>query len=99
MMNRRLLLRRAAGVAAVLAAPREGFAANYHLVIRGARVIDPSQCIDRRADVAIRDGKIAALGRDIPASAGTDSIDVSGKLVMPGLIDIHLSRPTPFRRT
>ena len=89
-MNRRLLLRSAAGVAVVLAAPRKIFAAEYDLVIRGGRVIDPAQRIDRRSDVAIRDGKIVALRREIPASAGTDSIDASGKLVVPGLIDIHL---------
>src|SRR5216117_626429 len=90
MMNRRLLLRGAAGAAVVLAAPRRIFAADYDLVIRGGRVIDPSQRLDRRADVAIRGGKIAAVRREIPASTGADSIDARGKLVVPGLIDIHL---------
>ena len=89
-MNRRLLLRGAAGAAVALAAPRQVFAADYDLVIRGGRVMDPSQHLDRRVDVAILDGKIAALRPDIPASAGVDSIDASGKLVIPGLIDIHL---------
>ena len=89
-MNRRLLLRGAAGAAVALAAPRQVFAADYDLVIRGGRVMDPSQHLDRRVDVAIRDGKIVALRPDIPASAGVDSIDASGKLVIPGLIDIHL---------
>jgi dihydroorotase len=88
-MNRRLLLRGAASAAVAFAAPRKLFAADYDLVIRGGRVIDPSQRIDRRADVAIRDGKIAAMRREIPAAAG-DSIDATGKLVVPGLIDIHL---------
>src|SRR5204863_1529185 len=60
------------------------------LVIRGGRVIDPSQRLDRRADVAIRGGKIAAVRREIPASAAADSIDARGRLVVPGLIDIHL---------
>jgi dihydroorotase len=64
-------------------------AAEYDLVIRGGRVLDPSQRLDRTLDVAIRAGKIAALG-NIPASASPQSIDARGKLVVPGLIDIHL---------
>jgi dihydroorotase len=59
----------------------------YDLVIRNGRVIDPSQRIDRVMDVAIHDGKIAALGRNLEAA---ESIDATGKLVLPGLIDIHL---------
>ena len=51
-MNRRLWLRGAAGAAMTLTAPRLLFAADYDLVIRGGRVIDPSQRIDRRADLA-----------------------------------------------
>src|SRR5882672_7784911 len=90
MMNRRLLLRGAAGAAVVFAAPRQIFAADYDLVIRGGRVIDPSQRLYAQADVAIRDGKIAAVRRELPASAGVESIDARGKLVVPGLIDIHL---------
>ena len=89
-MNRRLLLRGAAGAAVALAAPGRVFAADYDLVIRGGRVIDPSQRLYGQADVAIRDGKIAAVRREIPASSGVDSIDASGKLVVPGLIDIHV---------
>jgi len=90
MMNRRLLLGGAAGAAVALAAPRQIFATDYDLVIRGGRVIDPAQRLDRRADVAILGGKIAAVRREIPVSAGADSIDARGKLVVPGLIDIHV---------
>ena len=89
-MNRRLLLRGAAGAAVACAAPRHVFAADYDLVIRGGRVIDPSQRLDLRADVAIRAGRIAAVRRAIPAAAGAESIDASGVLVVPGLIDVHL---------
>jgi dihydroorotase len=60
---------------------------SYDLVIRNGRVIDPSQHLDRVIDVAIRDGKIAALGRNLHAA---ESIDASGQIVVPGLIDIHL---------
>lgn len=62
-------------------------AAAYDLVIRNGRVVDPSQRLDRITDLAIRDGKIAALGRNLQ---GAESIDATGKLVTPGLIDIHL---------
>ena len=89
-MNRRLLLGGAAGAAVAFAAPRRIFAADYDLVIRGGRVIDPSQRFSAQADVAIRDGKIAAVRREIPAAASVESIDARGKLVVPGLIDVHL---------
>ena len=58
-------------------------------MIKGGRVVDPSQRIDRVADVAIRAGKIAAIRPSIAASAAAAVIDASGKLVTPGLIDIH----------
>ncbi len=57
------------------------------LVIRGGRVIDPAQGIDRVADVVIRDGKIAGLDAQAPEAA--DSVDASGAIVSPGLIDLH----------
>jgi dihydroorotase len=77
-------------MAAALAAPRRLLAADYDLVIRGGRVIDPAQRIDRRLDVAIRDGRIAAIRREIAATAGAETIDARGKIVVPGLIDVHL---------
>ncbi len=72
------------------AAAFPAIAAGYDLLIRGGRVIDPAQRIDRILDVAIRSGRIAALGQNIPASSAIESIDAGGKLVVPGLIDIHL---------
>jgi dihydroorotase len=58
------------------------------LLIQNGRVVDPSQAIDRVMNVAIRDGKIAAL--DAPAATEAKQIyDASGKLVCPGFIDIH----------
>jgi dihydroorotase len=59
------------------------------LILRGGRVIDPSQNIDGIADVAFADGKVQRVGKDLPATAGTDIRDVSGKIVTPGLIDLH----------
>lgn len=89
LLNRRKLLRASAIVPVLLARPAHLFAAQYDLVIRGGRVLDASQHIDRMADVAIRDGKIAAIKPNITSSAAKESFDATGKLVMPGLIDIH----------
>jgi dihydroorotase len=63
--------------------------AQYDLLVKGGRVIDPSSRLDRIADVAIAKGRIAAVQPSIPASAAADVVDASGALVTPGLIDIH----------
>ncbi|HLQ78279.1 MAG TPA: amidohydrolase family protein, partial [Terriglobia bacterium] len=60
----------------------------YDLIIRGGRVIDPANRLDGLRDVAISGGRIAAVAPNISASAG-QIIDARGKLVVPGLIDIH----------
>lgn len=87
-MNRRRFLY-AAAAGAALAGPRMfAQAAKYDLIIRGGRVIDPSLRIDGIRDVAIRDGRIAAVEADIAAGAA-DTIEAHGRLVVPGLIDIH----------
>jgi len=59
----------------------------FDLVLQGGRVIDPAQGLDGIQDVAIADGKIAAVGPNL-ASSG-EAIDVGGALVLPGLIDTH----------
>jgi dihydroorotase len=56
------------------------------LVLKGGRVIDPSQGIDRVTDIAFAGGKVAAIGDGL---SGKDTRDVSGKIVSPGLIDLH----------
>jgi len=61
----------------------------YDLVLKGGEVIDPGWPLHQRADVAITKGKIAAVSADIPTSEATRVIDVTGKIVCPGLIDIH----------
>jgi len=88
MITRRELIRSAAVPVLLTRTPRL-FAAEYDLVIKGGRVIDPSQRIDRVADLAIRGGKIAAIQPSIASSAAAQVIDAAGKLVTPGLIDIH----------
>ncbi len=58
------------------------------LILRGGRVIDPAQNIDRVADVAFAGGKVAAVG-EVEAGPETEVRDVSGRIVTPGLIDLH----------
>ena len=64
-------------------------AASYDLLIRGGRVIDPSQKINGAMDVGITAGKIAAVAANIPANRAKQVFDASGKLVTPGLINVH----------
>ncbi len=61
----------------------------YDLILRGGRVIDPSQKLDGVRDVAFTGGKVAAVGKDLKASAGTEVRDLRGYIVTPGLIDLH----------
>jgi len=61
----------------------------YDLILRGGRVIDPSQKLDAINDVAFSQGKVARIGPGLKADAGTDVRDVSGAIVTPGLIDLH----------
>jgi dihydroorotase len=61
----------------------------YDLLLRGGRVIDPGLEIDGIFDVAIKDGKIAAVTANTVPSSAKQVVDVSGKLVLPGLIDTH----------
>jgi dihydroorotase len=58
------------------------------LIVKGGRVIDPADGRDEVADIAFTDGKIAAVGRDLPY-AGAEIVDATGKIVTPGLIDLH----------
>ncbi len=61
----------------------------FDLILRGGRVIDPSEKLDAIADIAFAGGKVAAVGSELKAAAGTDVRDVSGFIVTPGLIDLH----------
>ena len=64
--------------------------AQYDLLIKGGYVIDAKNDIDQVMDVAIQDGKIAAVEAAIDASNAERVIDASGLYVTPGLIDIHV---------
>ena len=68
---------------------QETFSQDPTLIIRGGRVIDPSEDLDRQLDIAITDEKISELGQDLEAGPSTRIIDASDCLVTPGLIDLH----------
>ncbi len=89
MLNRRQFLSAAAGAgAAMFARGPRAFAASYDLIIKGGRVIDPSVRLDAMRDVAISGGRIVAVEATIAGDAA-DTLDARGKLVVPGLLDIH----------
>ena len=62
----------------------------YDLVITGDRVIDPANGLNGAAQVAVKDGKIAAVAERLPPHNVEKSVDAIGKIVCPGLIDMHV---------
>ncbi len=62
---------------------------SHDLILKGGRVIDPSQNHDGICDVAFANGKVSGFGRDLKAGSETEIRDVSGYIVSPGLIDMH----------
>ena len=61
----------------------------YDLLLSGGFVIDPRNNVNQICDVAVKDGKIAQVALNIDRSSAAEQIDVSGKLITPGLIDTH----------
>ena len=61
----------------------------FDLVLRGGRVVDPSQKLDAVTDVAFAGGKVAMVGNALKTDPTTEVRDVSGHIVTPGLIDLH----------
>jgi dihydroorotase len=61
----------------------------YDLVIAGGHVIDPANGVDRVTNIAVRDGRIAAIADDVDPAGATRRIDAAGQVVTPGLIDLH----------
>jgi dihydroorotase len=78
-------------IAIVLGSPVVMFAQalRYDLLLKGGHVIDPANHIDEVRDVAIFQGKIAAVEKNIPVDQAGKVVDVSKLYVSPGLIDIH----------
>src|SRR6266487_2617585 len=65
------------------------------LLLKGGRVIDPSRGFDQTADVLVEEGKIAAVGAGLAAPAGAATRNVSGLVVAPGLVDVHVHMREP----
>jgi dihydroorotase len=61
----------------------------YDLLLKGGRLIDPANGLDDTLDLAVRDGKIAEVGADLPAARAAQVVDVRGLVVTPGILDIH----------
>lgn len=61
----------------------------YDLLLKGGHLIDPKNSIDKNMDIAITDGKIAAVAASIQAAKAKKVVDVSGMIVAPGIIDMH----------
>ena len=62
---------------------------DYELVLKGGRVIDPAAGLDGVFDVAVSEGRIAAVEPEVPSERARELIDVRGSLVLPGMIDSH----------
>ncbi|HMD99646.1 MAG TPA: amidohydrolase/deacetylase family metallohydrolase [Terriglobia bacterium] len=86
------MLRTLAVAAVAIALARSSVAQmpRYDLLLKGGHVIDPASHIDAARDVAVLDGKIAAVEKDIPSFKARKAVDVTGLYVTPGLIDIHV---------
>jgi len=65
------------------------------LLLTGGRVIDPSRDTDDLADVLLEDGRITAVGRNIGTPDGAETLDMRGKVVGPGLVDVHVHLREP----
>jgi dihydroorotase len=80
----------------ILGLAQSAFAQQYDFLLKGGHVIDAKNQLSAVRDVAIKDGKIAAVAQNIPAASALKTVDATGLFVTPGLIDIHghVYRPT-----
>ena len=74
----------------LVALPFLGSAQEYDILLKGGHVIDSKNDLNGVFDVAIKDDRIAAVERSIPASQADTVVDASGLYVTPGLIDLHV---------
>src|SRR5580704_109899 len=65
------------------------------LLLTGGRVIDPANHFDSIADVLLLKGKVSAVGKNLSAPAGVEKFDARGKVVSPGLSDLHVHSREP----
>ncbi|WP_292152852.1 amidohydrolase family protein, partial [Mesorhizobium sp.] len=61
----------------------------FDLLIKGGRVIDPASGLDAPRDIAVADGRIAAIEAAIDSETAGEVVDASGCIVTPGLVDLH----------
>src|SRR5260370_30569073 len=95
--SRRALLQGAAALAssgsfamqAIGATAPFGPGDKFDLLIKGGEMLDPSQNLQGRRDIGIRNALIAAVEREIPVSHAKQVLDVRDRLVLPGLVDFH----------
>ena len=71
----------------------------HSVLISGGRVIDPANRVDELTDVLLTDGRIAALGLGLSAPLGTERVNATGLVVVPGLIDLHVHFREPGQTT
>src|SRR5437868_6523688 len=93
-ITRRAFLNHAASSVVAAASGGSAFAAmgpddKFDLMIKGGDVLDPSQSLRGKRDIGIRWGTVEAIEAEIPAARALNTIDVSGTLVLPGLVDLH----------
>ena len=62
----------------------------YDLLLKGGTLVDPAQAIHGRKDVAFANGRVAAVSDDVPIAEARDSLDCTGRIVAPGMIDLHV---------
>ena len=65
------------------------------ILIRGGRVLDPSRNTDQVADLLLQDGKVEAVGQNLGRPDGAEVLDAGGRIVAPGLIDLHVHLREP----
>ena len=67
------------------------------LLLKGGRIVDPSQGMDARGDLLVQDGRVAAIGGSIAGPADAEVVECEGRIVAPGFIDVHCHLREPGR--